>query len=174
MTSKLAISAFLLILILSGVAPARAAGQAVGAVEKVADGVIVRTPGGLLKLQVCADDVVRVAFAKDRGFFDRKSLSIQNNPGHTQFRVTTTAGEARVVTSKLQASVDLATGAVSFFDASGRPVLSEKKGGRELAPAEVQGENVFHARQAWDANADESLYGLGQHHQGLTDVKGYD
>src|SRR4051812_25285964 len=77
MTRKLAVTAFLVLLILSGVAPARAASSpADGAVEKVADGVVVQTAGGLLKLQVCADDVVRVAFAKDRAFFDRKSLAV--------------------------------------------------------------------------------------------------
>src|SRR5215210_3297005 len=111
MTSKLAIAAIVLLLILSPLAPVRAAGPADDAVEKVADGVIVRTSGGLLKLQVCADDVVRVAFAKDRAFFDRKSLSVPNRPATPQFRVTTTSGEARVSTAKLQASVDLATGA---------------------------------------------------------------
>jgi alpha-D-xyloside xylohydrolase len=41
-------------------------------------------------------------------------------------------------------------------------------------PAEVQGEKAFHARQEWDENEDESLYGLGQHQLGLMDVKGYD
>jgi alpha-D-xyloside xylohydrolase len=70
--------------------------------------------------------------------------------------------------------VDLATGAVSFLDASGKPVLAEKAGGRTLTPAEVQGEKAFHISQQWEPNADESLYGLGQRQIGILDIKGWD
>ena len=31
-------------------------------------------PGGSLRIEVCADDIVRVAFAKDEAFFGRPSL----------------------------------------------------------------------------------------------------
>ncbi len=74
----------------------------------------------------------------------------------------------------MKVRVNLATGRVAFLDAQGAPVLVEKEGGRSLVPAEVQGEKAFHARQEWDENEDESLYGLGQHQLGLLDVKGYD
>ncbi len=36
------------------------------------------------------------------------------------------------------------------------------------------GEKTFHLQQQWQANDGESLYGLGQHQQGLMDIKGYD
>ena len=32
----------------------------------------------------------------------------------------------------------------------------------------------FHVQQQWNANPDESLYGLGENQLGLTDIKGYD
>ena len=35
--------------------------------------------GGLLKLQVCTDDVIRVAYAKDAAFFSRPSLATAPN-----------------------------------------------------------------------------------------------
>ena len=38
----------------------------------------------------------------------------------------------------------------------------------------MQGESTFHVRQAWEPNADEALYGLGQSQLGLVDIKGYD
>ena len=46
-----------------------------GNVERVSDGLIVHVGDGLLKLEVCAADVVRVAYAKDKSFFTRKSLA---------------------------------------------------------------------------------------------------
>jgi alpha-D-xyloside xylohydrolase len=81
---------------------------------------------------------------------------------------------ATLSTARLQVRVDLATGAVSFFDASGQPILAEKTGSRAITPAEVQGEKTFHVSQQWEANADESLYGLGQLQFGTVDIKGYD
>ncbi len=43
----------------------------------MADGVVVRFGDWLLKLEVCAADVVRVAYAKNESFFVRKSLAAQ-------------------------------------------------------------------------------------------------
>ncbi len=74
----------------------------------------------------------------------------------------------------MKARVDRKTGEVSFFDAFGKPILAEAKNGRTIEPAEVQGEQTFHVRQQWKANADESLYGLEQQQLGILDIKGYD
>src|SRR6266536_1643630 len=43
------------------------------AVEKTDEGIMVQVGDSFLKLEVCSAEVVRVAFAKDRGFFARKS-----------------------------------------------------------------------------------------------------
>jgi alpha-D-xyloside xylohydrolase len=141
--------------------------------ERVPDGLVVRVGEGYLKLEVCADDVVRVAYAKDQAFFARKSLAAQ--PKHcdgAQFEVNEAAGTATLATSKLRARIDLATGRIAFLDSSGAPVLEEK--GRTLMAATVQGEDTQHVRQEWLPHADEALYGLGENHLGLLNLKGYD
>jgi alpha-D-xyloside xylohydrolase len=43
-----------------------------------------------------------------------------------------------------------------------------------MTAATVQGESTFNVRQEWEPNTDESLYGLGQHQQGLLNIKDYD
>jgi alpha-D-xyloside xylohydrolase len=147
--------------------------HAARAQERAADGVIVSVAGGFLKLQVVTDSVIRVAFAKDRAFFDRTSLATQGiRRSVPTWDYAADSTRARLTTAKLVASVDLATGAVSFVDRAGSPILAE--GPREMTPADVQGEKTFHVSQTWKASADESLYGLGQHHLGLSDIKGYD
>ena len=70
--------------------------------------------------------------------------------------------------------VDRETGAVSFADNAGHPLLYEAPGSRMLEPATVQGEKTFHIQQEWEAREDESLYGLGQMQLGIVDIKGYD
>ena len=89
--------------------------------------------------------------------------------------LTQDATTATLSTAKLRARVDLATGRVSFLDATtGAPILEEKDGGRTLMPAIVAGENTQHVRQEWVADAGEALYGLGENHLGLLNIKGHD
>ena len=131
--------------------------------------------GGRLRLEVCADDIVRVAFARDDAFFTRPSLmAAPRKCTPSAWKLTKTDGKATIATAKLRVDVDLTTGAVAFFDAAGRPIAAERAGGRSLAPATVMGEATHHVRQQWQAYDDEHLYGLGQHQQGLVDIKGTD
>jgi alpha-D-xyloside xylohydrolase len=145
------------------------------AMEKQTDGVIFALDGAFLKIEVRADNIIRVAYAKDRAFFTRPSLVVEPARGPAaSWELKTGPGEAIVATAKVRARVDLSTGAIAFFDPAGRPVLAEQSGGRALTPAEVQGTQTWHARQQWAPDADESLYGLGENQLGLVDIKGYD
>ena len=131
--------------------------------------------GGRLKVEVCAEDIVRVAFAKDDAFFARPTLATAGKRCRpTPWKLRQGNGEATIATAKLTVRVDLATGAVSFADAAGRPILAERPGGRTLEPATVMGDKTFHVRQQWQPAPGESLYGLGQHQQGLLDIKDVD
>ncbi len=144
-------------------------------VQRVSDGLLVHVGDGLLKLEICAADVVRVAYAKDKAFFTRKSLAAApKRCDGAKWEVTQDAGTATIATSKLRVRVELGTGRVSFLDATGAPILEEKAGGRTVMPAIVMGENTQHVRQEWLPHADEALYGLGENQLGLLDLKGYD
>ena len=143
--------------------------------EKLSDGIIVPLNGSFLKLEVFADNVIRVASAKDRAFFARSTPATEaRRKEKTRWKLDTRGGVATLSTAKLQVRVNLVTGAVAFFDSNGKPILAEKTDGRTLTPAEVQGEQTFHVRQQWKPNADESLYGLGQRQIGILDIKGWD
>jgi len=143
--------------------------------EKQSDGIIVSVPNGFVKVGLRGDNIVRVAFAKDRAFFERKSLSVLREPSAWSiWTLKSDSHQATITTARLKIRVDLASGAVSFLDSAGKPILSEKTGGRGITPAEVQGEQTFHVQQQWEPNADESLYGLGENQLGLVDIKGYD
>jgi alpha-D-xyloside xylohydrolase len=140
-----------------------------------ADGLLLPVGGGHLKVAFCADDVVRVAFARDTAFFDRPSLAAGvRRCEAVKVERADAGGQATLSTPRMRVRVDLGTGEIAFLDAQGAPVLVEKRGGRSLAPAEVQGERAFHARQEWSENDGEALYGLGQQQLGLLDIKGYD
>jgi alpha-D-xyloside xylohydrolase len=131
--------------------------------------------GGHLRVAFCAEDLVRVAFAHEVSFFERESLAAGvRRCEAVRVERTGASGQATLATPRMKVRVDLGTGEVAFLDTAGSPILVEKKGGRSLVPAEVQGERTFHARQEWSENDGEALYGLGQQQLGLLDLKGYD
>jgi alpha-D-xyloside xylohydrolase len=143
--------------------------------EKLTNGIIVPLQDTFLKVEVCGTNVVRIACAKDREFFARKSVMTEPKRAvKINWSLKTENGEAILSTVRFQVHVNLASGAVSFFDSTGQPILAEKADGRTITPAEVQGEQTFHVRQQWEPNADESLYGLGQRQIGILDIKGWD
>ncbi len=155
--------------------PVQAQSANAGALVRMTNGIRMTFPDGLLNLEVCADDIIRVSYAKDAAFFARKTPATEvRKDVTTKWSVDTTNGETILTTAKVQAHVNPATGAVSFFDLKGKLILAEKADGRTLTPVTVQGEQTFHVGQQWVANAEESLYGLGQRQIGVVDIKGYD
>ncbi|HWO09091.1 MAG TPA: TIM-barrel domain-containing protein, partial [Polyangiaceae bacterium] len=136
---------------------------------------LVRVPGGSLALEFCASNVVRVAFAPDAAFFARPTLATAARRCEpTAWRSARSPGQVTYTTSRLGVRVET-TGRVTFLDPDGQAILTERpNGGRTLTPAIIQAEATFNVRQEWEPNADESLYGLGQHQQGLFDIKDYD
>jgi alpha-D-xyloside xylohydrolase len=151
------------------------AAAAAPVMEQEPDGMALHLASGELRIQVVSDSVVRVAFSASESFFSRTSIDrVPLAPTTTDFKISKSSAGFTLATAKLQVIVDQETGAVSFADSTGHPLLSETPGSRSLEPASVQGEATFHIQQKWKAREDESLYGLGQTQLGTVDIKGYD
>ncbi len=135
------------------------------------DGAVVQQGDGWLKIQAISEDIIRIAYSRDRNFFAHPSLAVLPQALHSA-KVRTDSSQLTVSTSRINARLDLATGSITFLRANSKVLLTEKW--RNLVPASVQGENTFHVQQQWNPNPDESLYGLGENQLGLTDIKGYD
>src|SRR5271169_2551483 len=71
---RLAALALPLLLLARAGAPALRAADA--ALERQADGVVIAVGDAFLKVEVCADDMIRVASARDKAFFTRASLVV--------------------------------------------------------------------------------------------------
>jgi hypothetical protein len=102
---------------------------AAAAPEKIADGIIVPVGDQLLKVEVCADDIIRVATGRDRAFFARRSLAMEaKRRSRVKWRLETTDNQAKLTTAKLAVLVDLKTGAVAFRDAAGMLTIGRRRG----------------------------------------------
>ncbi len=150
--------------------------------EKESDGIVLHlektrdTDPALMKVQVCSDDIIRIVAAPGEEFSSRPSLIVD---GHEWAPVSWTAeqkgDEIVLSTQKLKVRIDRRTGAVSFFDSEGEPLLREKAdGGKSITPAEVMGEQTYHLRQLFESPDEEAFYGLGQHQNDVMNYKGHD
>ena len=145
-----------------------------------------RTDGGIVvhplaegaadvRLQVVSDDIIRVTAAPD-GKFDRSAslMRVEATGAAPKFEVTSEEGKVRISAPGVSAVVDVGDGRVSFFDADGKPLLSEVAGGRTFTPEKFDGKDYFSIRQRFESPADEAYYGTGLHQQGWMDLKGRD
>ena len=143
--------------------------------ERLRDGIRLETPDGFLTVQVKTDSIVRVTFARDRAFRGDDMVVIGPQPGAIpRWTLSSNPREVVVSTTRLAATIDRSDGRVTFADSSGRIVLAESAAGHRLTPAVVQGEETLQVQQTWQAQNDESLYGLGQRQEGALDIKGFD
>ena len=147
---------------------------AIGDYEKQTDGIVLQTGDGSLRIQLVAGNIARVTFARSAILFTRNASAVLPNSTVPKWTLADANGELVLATANLKVRVDRKTGRVSFLDGAGQPVLAEAPGGRILESAVVQAEPAYHARQLWQANPDESLYGLGQQQKGVLNIKGYD
>ena len=198
MKRPMVLGALLVLMVMgTGARPwARTQSPAPSRIERLRDGIRVRVGGAFLTLQVKTDAIVRVLYAKsatpainslvvvgpgDTGVAARLNpFQFAGSPGRTSsspatpFSVSSDGTSVTLKTAKLLVRVNRGDGAVTFSDAGGRTILAESPGGHVMTPATAQGEQTFQVQQRWLANADESLYGLGQRQEGKLNLKGYD
>lgn len=148
-------------------------------IRTTGDGVVVSLDGKKnevrkVRLQVINDRIIRVSATPDKQIPETKSLiTVPQKVGKTLFAVMETDSTVALTTAALKAVVSLKSGAVHFYDAEGKVLLSEKKeGGKSFTPIEVEGTKGYTMRQLFDSPDDEAFYGLGQHQSDEFNYKG--
>ena len=72
----------------------------------------------------------------------------------------------------MQVSVDRASGSLRFLSPDGKTILSEPAAeARKLTPITINGTHTFQLQQKFLSPPDEALYGLGQHQEGIFDIR---
>ena len=151
-----------------------AAPIAVVGVKKNPDGVTLTMSPGKMKLTVCSDSIVRVMYSPTTTLPAGQDFVVTNHSWRAaSFKLANSSGKITVLTRKLKVAVDKATGAVTFFNASGNLLLGEPAaGGKTMTAATVNGESSWQPEQSFASPADEFLYGLGQFQEGIWNWRG--
>ena len=145
----------------------------VTAVRKDANGVTLQMNPGVLRLEVFSPRIIRVTYTPQAAVPDSTSLAVIAKPQRTKWDWREKKDEIILRTDEIQARVNRATGAVSFFDKNGAPMLAENPdGGKSLTPNRINGIDTLRSRQEFVLAPQEAVYGLGQHANGLMNYCG--
>ena len=150
-------------------------GSAVLSARKDAGGVQIEMAAGILRLEPWQDGIIRVQYRPEKAFAcPATDAVLPDRHGLVMWHAEVDGpGSIVLSTSRLSASVDRGSGALSFRDASGEVLLQEPQGGgKRMDPVLVKGEPFYQTEQSFLSPGDESLYGLGGFWHGFLDHKG--
>lgn len=144
------------------------------------DGVIIYTDpqvtgiSNAVKLEVIADNIIRVIAAPGKEFTPTQSLvTIYRKRPDLTWNVISSKESVTLKTKSLTAIVNLKTGAVTFLDREGKKILGEKQSlGRHFQPAVFEGKRHYRLTQTFQTTPDDAWYGLGQHQDGIYNYRG--
>lgn len=167
--------------------------MAAAEVQQNGNKVTVKPDGGQAKvicLEVMNDNIIRVRATSESALPVKKpSLMIvpQTAPAQKTYTVSEDEQSVIVKAKNVTAVVNKATGAIVFFDATGKQLLKEAKDGkkfqnftvpeREYGVRNIGGvtEDMKHGltwQMLFDSPSDEAFYGLGQHQSEEFNMKG--
>ena len=144
------------------------------------DGIIVFTDpfftgiSNAIKLEVVADNIIRVIAAPGKRIVLSQSLiTVYARNSDLAWNVVPSKNKLSLKTKALTAVVDLKTGVVSFWDAKGKKIVSEKPiAGRSFQSAIFDGKRYYNLSQTFQSTSDDAWYGLGQHQDGIMNYRG--
>ncbi|MGE5082423.1 MAG: TIM-barrel domain-containing protein, partial [Acidobacteriota bacterium] len=131
------------------------------------------TTAGTMRIELCGDRVVHVV-ASPTAEIPSPKVPVVVQPCKAQnFQVASDKNKIKLSTEELTISVDRLTSGLSFSNKNGAPLLDEpKEGGKAFDVPSVFETKTWQVQQTFSSPSDESLYGLGQHQEGIFDVRG--
>lgn len=137
------------------------------------NGVTFTTTAGTMRIELCGDRVVHVV-ASPTAEIPSPKVPVVVQPCKAQnFQVASDKNKIKLSTEELTISVDRLTSGLSFSNKNGAPLLAEpKEGGKAFDVPSVFETKTWQVQQTFSSPSDESLYGLGQHQEGIFDVRG--
>ena len=138
-----------------------------------ANGVTFQTATGKMRVEICGDGVVHV-IASPSSEIPSPIVPVVTQPCHANGLQVKTGQTAIVLsTTAMTVSVNRSSGALSFFSKDGKSVLAEPAaGGKAFDVPSAYEAKTWQLQQTFLSPSDEALYGLGQHQEGIFNVRG--
>ena len=164
---------FLFILISSAAWAANQSQFSMKGFHRDSNSVTFTTTAGTMRIEVCRERVVHVVASPTSEIPNPKVPVVTQPCKADKIQVQSAKNEVKLSTAAIAVTVDRATGAVTFLSKEGRPVLAEPKdGGKAFDVPSVFETKTWQVQQTFLSPSDEALYGLGQHQEGIFNVRG--
>lgn len=150
------------------VASTGACGQRVLSFSKKSDGLWVKTSGGMIRLQPLECGSVHVSYGSENSVKSYHDYVVDGAKNLSNYRAVDKHGKIVVTRTVPGIIIDKATGALTFTDSDGNPILSETQG---EARFNVLTDSVKPYCR-FSLSSDEALFGLGQFRDGNLNLRG--
>ncbi len=143
-------------------------------VERDATGVTMRNAGETVRVSVCGSTLIHVvAGPGDPGDASPQEPWFVERCQTAPFEFARDEKSATVSTPALRVVFNLEDGRLTFRNAAGETLESESdREPRRYDPVEVNGEKLYRVSERFSLSAQEGLYGLGQHQNGVFNYRG--
>ncbi len=143
-------------------------------IEHDATGVIMRNAGETVRVAVCGPSMLHVvAGPGDPGDASPKQPWLVERCRPASFDFAQDDKNATLSTSALRVLFNLKDGRLTFEDATGNTLQSESdREPRRYDSIEVNGEKLYRVTERFFLGANQGLYGLGQHQNGVFNYRG--
>ncbi|MBO5579095.1 MAG: DUF5110 domain-containing protein [Prevotella sp.] len=141
----------------------------------------------VVRLQVINDNIIRVQATSEASLPQKQSLMIVEQKANPKFDVRQDDDKVCVKASRVEARVDVESGEIAFYDATGKKLLEESDDGKQFknftvpereyglkggAPLTEAMKHGIQWQMKFDSPDDEAFYGLGQHQSEEFNMKG--
>jgi alpha-D-xyloside xylohydrolase len=142
-------------------------------VHEDSNGVTLRTIAGLMRIEACGDRVIHVVISATAELPNPKVPVVSKPCRDESVKVVVGNKEVVLRTPAVTVNVDRTTGALTFLTKDGESLLAEPKGGGKAFDIPSLFETkTWQVQQTFSSPSDEALYGLGQHQEGIFNVRG--
>jgi len=148
-----------------------ASGKEASSLERGPNGVSIRYPSGVVRIELCSDHVIHV-IASSSPLPPEPLVPVVVRPcTGTSFTTASDQSGFRVLTKDLRIEIHRDTGAVRFFTRDGKDLLDETQTNGRLLPSPASTSSEAETGQTFQLSDGESVYGLGQHQEGFLDLR---
>ncbi len=143
------------------------------AIERIQNGIQLKTGDLNVKVQFYAEGIVRVVKWPAGGTSEKLSLSVLQKPlPDLDVHVEESAAEVTLSYGHVKLQLSKSDGSIQFLD-SGNLTLLKEQGLPIFTPSQVAREtSAFSVQQNFTLSADEGVYGLGQQQLGVMNYRG--
>ena len=128
---------------------------------------------GRMKVQICSDRIIRVVYTMKSTIprVDSNYIVAKGTWEPVTFSINDNAESYSIQTATLRIDVAKATGAVSFYTASGTQILQETQA-KMLTQTTISGQIAYSGAINFNSVSGEGIYGLGQFQNGILNQSG--